>query len=249
MVQVVGIDTLVPSSAAALGNAQSAHYMGQAPVFWGRYFYAPGQVNSAGRVDTHYSAAENAFLAANNISVLPIARQSGNVGGSQAKGAADAQNNVNAIFELFPPAYLAAACPDLFVFLDVEQGSPLASDYYLGWSGRLVQAGAAGQVRLHPAIYAGQADLTSWTALAQAVAAGAVCEGGWIARYHFGSPVPRAWDDAIVTPVAGSPCPLLAWQYWASADGAPAAENFDTSLVNPAHDGALAAWLVVPPGG
>lgn len=59
----------------------------------------------------HYSAAETCLLRADKIRVLPIARQTENVG--QANNAkTDAQNNVAAILEVFPTQYMSGADPD-----------------------------------------------------------------------------------------------------------------------------------------
>jgi hypothetical protein len=116
---ILGIDSLAVSSQAALNNAISKNYLGQAPAFWGRYFYAPGQINSSGHKDSHYSAAENGFLRSNGIRLLPLARQTGRVGTDSATGSADARLNVNAIFEAIPAAYLAGSDPNPLVFLDV----------------------------------------------------------------------------------------------------------------------------------
>jgi hypothetical protein len=35
----LGLDSLAASRATTLKNAASATYLGQAPVFWGRYFH------------------------------------------------------------------------------------------------------------------------------------------------------------------------------------------------------------------
>ncbi len=247
--QIVGIDSLVPSSAAALGNAQSNTYLGQPPAFWGRYFYAPGQINSSGKKDTHYSAKENAFLRASNIRLLPVARQTGNVGDPN-KAAADAKNNVDAIFECLPVNYLAGADPSALVFLDVESDRPLVAGYYKAWAETLAQYSqqvSQGRVRLLPAIYAGPLDKQTWTALKAALGGGSACYGAWMARYYYGSPVPRPWEDDLVTPQGGVQPPILAWQYWASPDQATPPFNFDTSLASPAHSDVLLNGLIMPP--
>lgn len=249
---VLGVDSLVPSGAALLGHAQSADFLGQAPQFWGRYFYAPGQKNAAGMRDTHYSAAENAMLRANNIRVLPIARQTAHVGGTAIQGQADAKANVDAIYEVFSPAYLAGADPDVLVFLDVEADISLSADYYKGWSEALEQRAAdlsGNRVRFRPAVYGSAKANATWEALNTAIASGCVCHGLWIARYFFGSPKPRPWDDHLVTPLTPPPCPVLAWQYFESPNHAPEAFNFDTNLASPAHADALLAGLVMPPAG
>lgn len=248
---VLGIDTLAAAGSAALANAQSPAFLGASLSFWGRYFYAPGQRNSQGKKDTHYSAAENGFLRANGIRLLPIARQTGNVGGSAAKGVADAKNNVDAIFETIAPSYLAGADPNALVFLDVEQGNPLATDYYAGWADTLANYSSQlsnGHVRFRPAIYAGPKNAKTWKSLSTAMNNGSGCFGAWIARYYHGSPVPAPWDDSLVAPVGKGPFPpLLAWQYWASADDAAAAFNFDTSIVNGLHADVLQDGLIMPP--
>ena len=64
-----------------MANAQTPAFLGAMPAFWGRYFYAPGQIDSSGEPDSHYSVGENAFLRAGNIRLMPIARQTGNVTG------------------------------------------------------------------------------------------------------------------------------------------------------------------------
>ena len=72
------IDTFSPSDPGTLHMATMV--LGIAPVFWGRYLYAPGQMNSSGHRDPgHYSTAENVLLRMNHIRVLPIARQTGNI--------------------------------------------------------------------------------------------------------------------------------------------------------------------------
>src|ERR1700753_2637992 len=136
---ILGIDRLDVSSQAALTNATSQAYLGQAPAFWGRYFYAPGQINSSGQKDSHYSAAENGFLHGKGIRLLPLARQTGNVGRDSATGIADAKKNVAAIFEAIPAAYLAGSDPNPLVFLGVEPKNPLNPDYYAGWSSTLAR--------------------------------------------------------------------------------------------------------------
>jgi hypothetical protein len=152
---VLGVDSLVPSDAALLANSQSGAYLGRAPQFWGRYFYAPGQINTAGHRDNHYSAAENSVLRSRGIRLLPIARQTSHV--NQADRAQqDARLNVQAIFEVFSAQYLSGADPNVLVFLDVEQGNPMAANYYGLWSETLVAEAtrfSQGRVKFHPAIW------------------------------------------------------------------------------------------------
>jgi len=249
--RTLGIDSLVPSASSLLSNARTPTYLGQMPALWGRYFYAPGQINSSGNKDTHYSAAEGSFLRANGIRLMPVARQTGNVGGNAATAIKDAANNVAAIFAELPSAYLSGADPDLLVFLDVEQDSPMTAEYFTNWSATLIAEAAkqSGQrVRLHPAIYGSRSATSTWDALRAAMAGGAVCDGAWIARYYYPSPIPHPWSDPLTTPEGGLSCPILAWQYWESPDHAPTAQNFDTTIVNPAHADILISRLALPPG-
>jgi hypothetical protein len=247
---ILGIDTLFPSGPATLANATSPSFLGQSPAFWGRYFYAPGQIDSSGKKDTHYSAAENGFLRSNGIRLLPLARQTDNVGGDQTKGAADAKNNVDAILESIPAGYLTGTDPSALVFLDVEIDRPLNADYYVGWSqtiGDYSSQRSNGGVKFKPAIYAATMDTVTWAALAQALKAGSLCYGAYIDRYHFGSPVSNGWQADILTPAGGITPPILAWQYWACADTASADLNFDTNIASPYHYDALLDGLIMPP--
>jgi hypothetical protein len=248
--KILGIDSLTVSGAAALAHAQSPSFLGQMPAFWGRYFYAPGQINSSGHRDSHYSAAENGFLRSNGIRLLPLARQTGNVVRDSAKGEADAKLNVDAIFETIPAGYLAGTDPNALVFLDVEASHPLNPDYYAGWSATISSYSAqrsGGGVKLKPAIYAGTKSAPTWAALATALARGSLCYGALIARYYYGSPVSNGWHPDVLTPDGGITPPILAWQYWASADDAPANLNFDTSIASPYHSDALLDGLIMPP--
>jgi hypothetical protein len=249
---ILGIDSLVVSSQAALNNAISKSYLGQAPAFWGRYFYAPGQINSSGRKDSHYSAAENGFLRNNGIRLLPLARQTGRVGTDSATGSADARLNVNAIFEAIPAAYLAGSDPNPLVFLDVEPKHPLDADYYAGWSSTIATYSSQishGAVRFKPAIYANQHDDPTWSALARALTGGSLCFGIYIARYKYpDDPTPdHGWRPDLVTPAGGVTPPIIAWQYWECADNDPAEKNFDTNIASPFHSDVLMDGLIMPP--
>lgn len=245
---VFGVDSLVPSDAALLANSQSSAYLGRAPQFWGRYFYAPGQINTAGRRDSHYSAAENAMLRSRGIRVLPIARQTTHVNQpNQARQ--DASRNAQAIFEIFSAQYLSGADPNVLVFLDIEQENPMTADYYAIWSEALMAEAnnlSQSRVKFHPAVYGSRGDDQTWSELKRAMSNGAVCDGVWIARY-FKSQAPRPWNDSLVNPTLSLDCPVLAWQYWASADNAPEDLNFDTNLASPAHFDILIDRLIMPP--
>jgi hypothetical protein len=242
-----GVDTDSAVSSGVLMKATAV--LGAKPVFWGRYFHAPGQIDWKGRFDTvNYAATENELLNSNRIKLLPIARQTPAVGGSDADGRGDAQKNVSALFEALKPAYLYGAAPDVLVFLDVEGAPSLSPAYYAGWSDELQTQGAlhsGNTVTLHAALYMSQGDAATASALTSAVAAGALCAGAWIARYDpdVCGPAP-AWNDGIVTPRGGLPCPILAWQYCSSDSCA----GYDGSQTNPAHEAMLLARLPVPPG-
>jgi hypothetical protein len=232
-------------------NAFQAACGGVTPSFWGRYFHAPGQINSSGNFDPgHYSAAENKLLHANGIRVLPIARQTSHVGGSAQDGANDAARNVDALFEVFPAAYLSGVDPNVLVFLDAEldpkKQPPLSSDYYTGWSDSLIRLGAQrsnGRVQLHPALYASHGDTATWSALRAALASHAVCDGVWVASWNT-TPAPLDWDGGRTTPAGGLISPTLAWQYFGGTG-----PNFDADQTNPMHTDILISRLVMPPLG
>lgn len=116
-----GIDSLIPSSSPTLTTFRGV--FGNAPAFWARYFYAPGQINSSGHHDNgHYSAGENAMLRANNIRVLPIARQTGNTGSDAAAQASGRK--------LAPPV-LAWQFSDTSAGYDTNQCNPAHDDILL----------------------------------------------------------------------------------------------------------------------
>jgi hypothetical protein len=243
----LGIDSFDPVSQRLLGA--SSDLFGRAPVFWGRYFHAPGQINSSGKKDQgHYSATEGAKLREHAIRVLPIARQTGHVGRGSADGVRDAERNVDAVFEVFPPSFLQGADPDVLVFLDCETGITdphLSPDYYAGWARTIVQKAAQASnntVRLHPAIYASHSDAQTWKALRTAVGGGTPCAGAWVAAW-VDDPSPLDWSDARTMPTGGLPCPILAWQYSDKGDGG----GFDTNEASPAHEDIFLSRLVMPP--
>src|SRR2546421_1741883 len=82
-----GADSSSPVSSDLVQQAQEI--FNATPAFWGRYFTS---VNTTGTVEYRH-AQENPVLFKSNIRLLPIARQTTNVGGSSAAGAADATNN------------------------------------------------------------------------------------------------------------------------------------------------------------
>lgn len=253
--QVFGTDSLSPSGADKLASVTGLHGVAR-PAFWGRYFYAPGQTTSTGAHDPdHYSPREHAFLRANGIRVLPICRQTGHVGGTSAQAVTDADHNVAALFECFPPDYLAMAAPEVLLFLDVEEAATqprLVPAYYVAWAARIAQQGAAlsgGRVTLVPAAYTSRKANQSLTALKQAMDQGAPCAGIWIAQGGLGDRTPPPFSDATMLPAVPLACPTLACQYFLCADAAPPSENVDMSVCNPLHATMLLSRLIMPPPG
>lgn len=243
-----GVDSSVPVTSQVQGQSLIQLAIGQfdtVPAFWGRYFTSP---QTAGNVEYRH-ALESAALNAAGIPVLPIARQTLNVGGTALQGAADAAANTADFLATFGADALAAQGSTFFMFLDVEGAPSLSVDYYTAWAQALAQSSSdatGGQVTFRPCIYASQGDDSTWQALAQAIANGADCGGAWIARYPDGGcdAVPD-WDDALVTPGTGMPCPILAWQYAGDCAGG----GLDFSQTNPALDpqATLLDFLFLPP--
>lgn len=239
---IPGVDSSSPVTSELIGQASGQ--FGAAPAFWGRYFTSP---TTGGSVEYRH-AAENGPLNAAGIRVLPVARQTGRVGGTAADGAQDAALNAADFLGTFGSAVLAAQGGVFLMFLDVEGAPSLSADYYTGWAQGLASAGnaAAGSVTLRPCLYAAQGDAATWAALAQAMAAGAACAGVWVARYlDSGCEQIPAWDDEFVTPAGGVPSTILAWQYAGNCNGGA----LDLSQTNPGIDGQglLLNLLVLPP--
>lgn len=221
-------------------------HFGETPVFWGRYFTS---ASTAGNVEYRH-LKENQLLRDNNIRVLPIARQTGNVNGTHAAGSADAQRNADDLLATFGASYLAGLSAQFYVFLDVEGSPSLSSAYYKGWAHTLTshsETATGGAVTFLPCVYATQGDRPTWSALAAAVDAGTPCQGAWVARWPSTGcqPLPD-WNDHLVTPVDGIPCPILIWQYSSDCFGGG---GFDCSVTNPSLDlaGDLLNQLILPP--
>jgi hypothetical protein len=219
---------------------------GETPVFWGRYFTSTG---TGGTVEYRH-LRENQPLRDRNIRVLPIARQTRNVGGAIAQGSADAQQNADDVLATFGADYLASQGGRFCVFLDVEGSPSLSADYYGGWAQTLEahsMSVTGGRVTLLPALYAARGDAATWQAMADAVKSGAGCIGVWVARYRLhGCQALPDWDDALVAPETPIPCKVLIWQY---SDECQGNGGFDCSETNPAIDlqAELLNYLVLPP--
>jgi hypothetical protein len=147
MPRIVGADTAYPVTQALVQQAQGVFQL--MPSFWGRYFTSPETV---GNVEYRH-AIENTVLAQNNIRVLPIARQTNNVGGDNPTGQSDGAANGADIIETFGEDYLVTLGGQVCVFLDVEGSGPshLSTDYYTGWTAGL--ASASSEVTFLPCVY------------------------------------------------------------------------------------------------
>lgn len=242
-----GADSSQPVTAALIQAA--TELFGQKPAFWGRYFTGP---TTGGSVEYHH-ATENPVLAAANIRLLPVARQTSHVAGSEAQGTSDAQANVEDILATFPQAYLASQGGQFLIFLDVEglpqSGSPsLSLAYYTGWAQTLMSFSRAqtnNTVTILPGVYARQGDNETWHTLITANGNGIPCSGAWVARYYTPGCNMSDWNSPHVMPSVTIPCDVLIWQY---------AENccngaIDCNQTNPNVDvqTELLNKLVLPP--
>ena len=219
----------------SLVDAAAASF-GQMPVFWGRYF-----TSAATGGNTEYRGRqENQALRDKNIRVLPVARQTGHVGGTQAQGSVDAQANVDDILGTFGASYLAGLGNNFLVFLDVEGQPSLSSAYWTGWALTLLSHSlsvTSNAVTLTPCIYAMRSDVTTWNVVANAFKAGVPCGGGWVARYPVMGcqPLPD-WDAklSVLMPAGVTlPFPMIAWQYAGDCMGGG---GIDCSVTNPNLD-------------
>jgi hypothetical protein len=75
----------------------ASELFGAPPILWGRYFTS---ASTTGDVEYRH-LQENQILRDHNIRVLPIARQTKRVSGSQALGSADAAQNVEDLILTF----------------------------------------------------------------------------------------------------------------------------------------------------
>jgi hypothetical protein len=206
---------------------------GRAPVVWGRYFTAAG---TTGLVEYH-PRRENQPLRDRNIRVLPIARQTKHVNGTQADGSADAEANAEDLITTFGAEYLGSIGGEFLMFLDVEGTPSLSAAYYQGWAKTLVdhsQSFSAGAVTILPGVYATQSDGSTWQAMVEADQRGVKSHGAWVARWRIrGCGSPLDWDPRIVRPRIDLPCDILLWQY---ADECHGGDGFDCNEINPDID-------------
>ncbi len=223
----------------------AAEMFGRMPVLWGRYFTS---VAATGLVE-YRARRENQALRDRNIRVLPIARQTKHVDGSQARGSADAELNAEDFIKTFGADYLKSQGGTFIMFLDVEGTPSLSVNYYTGWARTLVdhsQSLSGGAVTIVPGIYATQADEATWRAVAEAGQRGVKTQGAWTARWRrSGCSGLLEWDPEIVEPRVKIPCEVLLWQYSNECHGG---DGFDCNETNPHLDlQDLLSQCVLPP--
>jgi hypothetical protein len=220
---------------------------GQTPVVWGRYFTSAGTTGTVEYSHLH----ENLSLRTHGIRVMPIARQTKHVDGSEDHGVADAKDNAEDLIKTFGARSLQTQGGKFIMFLDVEGAPSLSETYYRGWAKTIVDHSkefSGGTVTILPCVYATQADNPTWRALEKAVASGVSCEGAWIARWRKrGCAAPLDFDTNmhLVRPSVPIPCDILVWQY---ADECHGGGGFDCNEINPnINVGAFLEKCVLPP--
>jgi hypothetical protein len=236
--RTVGADTAYPVTQRLLDDARRV--LGQAPAFWGRYFTS---AQTTGNVEYRHRL-EDALLAANNVRVLPIARQTNRVSLGLEDGRNDGRANADDLIKTFTESHLAKLGGEVMIFLDVEGNgrSILSSAYYTGWAAGLAEVSA--NVHFLPCVYGVTSDSATWTNLRAARAQNVPCHGIWLARWIPDvEPVP--WSAPRTRPVVDPGVPVLAWQYTSPRDGAA----IDRNLVNPELDAQrdFLRFLVLPP--
>ncbi len=244
---LLGADTLVPVTDALVAKVRAQ--FGQPPIFWGRYFKKPDFP------EDYQPAIENVVFANNNLRLLPIARQTGRVGGSVTDGADDALLNAAAFTQSLGVEHLAKIGGEFLMFLDVEGTSAknpnVSVEYWIGWSAALVAQSrriSGGRFTMVPGIYCRQNQSPTWDAIARAHNLGFPCTGAWVFRAHNDActkAVP-GWESAFNTPAAAPPCPIMLWQFAIDCifDGGV---DFDMLNPDPATAAALLNRLAFPP--
>lgn len=215
------VDSLMAVDASLLELAQKA--LRGNPIWWGRYnsdFNNPTKLG--------INAAECALLSQAGIPLQLVAANAarlGTIAGGQAIGASEGARDVRLLQEA------SAIAPTLLkrVFLDVEGGSNLNPDFYVGWSNTLAAAGWEPAVympnRLHP---------TQWKALHAALAKKAPCACSWSAWYPYSATQYMAvpWDPQYAH---NDDALDVAWQYI----GAAYEDKLDFTVIKP---GAAKWW-------
>src|SRR5216683_4813914 len=166
MADCVGIDQATTASASCLHVATQK--LAQPPVFWGRYFKAPGDTSPI----QYQASLESKFFNSNKIKILPVGRQTDNVSKPDSNlGRHDGDNNAAAIIASFGAAHLATM-PEVAVFLDAEINTPLNHLYYEGWSAGLIAGGSSLNVKFVPCVYGHHNDGHTWSELGKAIGGG-----------------------------------------------------------------------------
>ena len=122
MAAIVGADSVQPVTQDLIAKATTV--FGTTPQFWGRYF----TISTTGGSGEYHHAREGGLLADAGIRVLPIARQTKNVGplgptddrNFRALGLADGMANARDVIATFAAQYLVDQGADFYIFLDVE---------------------------------------------------------------------------------------------------------------------------------
>jgi hypothetical protein len=219
---------------------------GQTPAFWGRYFTS---ASTSGNVEYRH-LKEDAILRQRGVRILPIARQTKRVSGTQAQGSTDAEANSEDLIATFGQSYLASQGGKFLMFLDVEGSPSLSLAYFTGWAKTLTGHSAnitGGDVTILPCVYATRSDKATWQAVANCAEQGTFCHGAWIARWvRHGCAGLEDWDDEKVSPSLQLPCKILVWQY---SDDCWGGAGFDCDQSNPNIDvdQELLSMLVLPP--
>lgn len=243
MTDCVGIDQSITASEASLAFAASK--LGQASVFWGRYFKEAGNTDP-----TQYQPGrESSFFSSHQIRVLPIGWQTPNVSKADRDlGFGDGQVNAAAVIDSFGASHLSGM-PEVAVFLDAEIDNPLHHLYFQGWSDGLIAGGNAdadNPVKFVPCLYAHHNYGTSWSELGKALTAGASCGAAWIVFMDSTNFPLGPWQTNRFT---GKNMPAgvrvaIAQRILDVTD--EHRRTYDFNLVNPAHQDWLLPRLVLP---
>lgn len=231
---------------------RARQHLGGEAKYWGRYFKGPNHPNH----EQYQPHTENRHLHDRGIRVLPVARQTRQVGGSEADGRNDAERNVRAVLWAFGAEWLAGHGGAFQYYLDVEPTHPMSRAYYSGWAREIEERSHAltgGTVRLEPCVYLNGRDRTTQRALREAVDDDAVtCGGLWVARYfnfdHTGCHAVTDWGALSADPVEPVPAPVRIWQF--IGDCFQNIGNFhplDFNQLNPDNQQETLRLLIPPP--
>lgn len=236
MTRLFGADSSSPVTTSINGISILDHaknLFGVEAAFWGRYFKSTAASDSI----EYRHAMESVALRARNIPVLPVARQTLRVDGTEEDGKADAQTNVDDLIASFGMDHLRSLGGPFLFFLDVENASPsLSSQYYRGWAQTVVQysgSASGGAFQIRPCVYGNHSDDVTWQALTDAQEAGSPCDGVWIARYlRNGCTELPDWNSSFIGPDVRVGCDVLLWQYAGDCEE----DTIDYNLANPNVD-------------